>query len=236
MRILTSTIFVFAVGCSSPAKNNSVFVRPNDVGTFSLAIQSQDLTKVRELLLNVPKQPKNRTPSDDAVINLGLYVATLDGLRCSAKIVGLLEVEYEARVTRFGAVQLPSKTRTDSQTPLCLDVMARSLAHMENQEAAVLSINNYYVDLLANYNGADLELRIAAYNQLLREASKLIAEVCKRSQDDPICALRTSFIDFSTKTKGIKSRALEQNSKDVLKILGVAETSLTQIPTRRGTS
>jgi hypothetical protein len=200
--------------------HEAVFVSPESVKVYSLAIQNHDLTKVREILANVPKQRQDRAPSDDTLINLGLYTATLDGLSCNAKMVGLLEVEYQGFVSKFGAVAINNAVKNDSQTPLCLDVMARSLARMENPQAAVLMVNNYYVDLLANYDGRDLERRVAAYNQLLRESSQLIASACAKSAKDATCALKTSFLDFASKTKDIKSRALKRNAKDVLKILG----------------
>ncbi|CAN5638910.1 hypothetical protein BH10BDE1_BH10BDE1_11180 [soil metagenome] len=197
---------------------DAVFVSPESVKAFSLAIQNHDLVKVKELLSRVPKQQKDRAPSDDTLIDLGLYIATLDGLACNAKMVGLLEVEYEGKFSKFEAVKMKG-VKTDSQTPLCLDVVARSIARMEKPSSAVLAVNNYYVDLLANYDGPDLEPRVSAYNQLLVQASRLIVEACAKSAADPTCNLKKSFLDFASKTKDIKSRALKRNAKDILKIL-----------------
>lgn len=206
--------------------HEAVFISPDSVKEFSLAIQKHDLAKVRELLMKVPKQRHDRAPSDDTLINLGLYIATLDGLSCNAKMVGLLEVEYEGYVTKFGAVTMKNATQNDSQAPLCLDVMARSIAKMENPTNAVLTVNNYYVDLLANYDGRDLERRISAYNQLLREAAQLINTACAKSEKEPTCALKNSFIDVAGKTIDIKSRSLKRNANDIMKILGPGPNSV----------
>jgi hypothetical protein len=206
----------------------AVFVSAESVKAFSLAIQNHDLAKVRELLLQVPKQKKDRAPSDDTLINLGLYMATLDGLSCNAKMVGLLEMEYSGLMTKFGAVPMTGSSKSETQSPLCLDVAARSLAKMENPTTAVLTVNNYYVDLLANYEGRDLERRVSAYNQLLREAAQLISTACAKSVKDPTCELKKSFVDFAKKTKDIKSRALKRNAQDVLKILDTTTPSLTR--------
>lgn len=162
----------------------------NKVKASSLAIQSRDLPKVKELLSTVPQKSAERAPTDDQLVNLGLYIATLDGMACDLAIVKLLEEEYEAHVPNFQALVLSGKF--DFNTPLCNDVMARSLPKMEDKLKAVVQINNHYVELLNSSLDAQKNVKASKYNKLLVSASQMIAEACARSTTDPICATNGS--------------------------------------------
>jgi hypothetical protein len=189
------------------------------IKAFSLAIQSHDLAKVKELLAPVPKSSSERAPSDDQMVNLGLYIAALDGLNCDAKIVNLLEKEYEARVPKFRAIDMFGGNKSDSDTPLCRDVMARSLPSMTPLADAVLQVNNHYVRLL-NYSSRDLEKKAAKYEALLVTAAKIIQESCHRSSTDPICAMKGAYLDFAKKSSAASVNSVKKNGAAVRKILG----------------
>jgi hypothetical protein len=185
------------------------------IKAFSMAIQAHDEKKVRQLLNNVSKNSSERAPTDDEMVNLGLYIASLGGLECDGKIVELLENEYGGYVPKYNAVTIGS----DSDTPLCKDVIAKSLPKMKNQLDAVVKTNNHYIGLL-KYPSDDFEKRVAAYNKLLVQASKLIVEGCERSDTDPVCAVKAAYIHFADQTKVAKSSALKKNARDILKVLG----------------
>jgi hypothetical protein len=192
---------------------------PEKLKAFSLAIQTHDLKKVRELLASVPKAKAERAPTDDDIVNLGLYIATLDGLSCDTKIVELLESEYGATVPKFKALNLVATGRNDSNTPLCNDVMARSLPKMTDIPQAVIDVNNLYVELLNNTYDKDLDKKAAKYNRLLKEASRLVKTTCLRSSTDPACAMKNGYLDFAKKTKDVKLPAIKKNAQDILSIL-----------------
>jgi hypothetical protein len=82
-----------------------------------------------------------------------------------------------------------------------------------------LEVNNHYVEQLNRSYDHDQEKKVIQYNSLLKEASKLIAEACKKSNTDSTCAMKNGFLDFANKTKKAKSSALKKNAMDVLKVL-----------------
>lgn len=213
---------VTAYGTGIKIKSQTAGIATEDkIKAFSLAIQTHDLQKVQEILASVPKQKKERAPTDDELVNLGLYISTLDGLNCDQKIVNFLEKDYEAIIPKFKAVSISSTDKNDQNTPLCNDVMARSLPKMTDTSKAILEVNNHYVEQLNRTYDHDLDKKAAKYNGLLKQASKMIAEACKRSSTDSTCAMKNGYLDFANKTKGAKSPAIKKNAVDVLKILGV---------------
>lgn len=191
----------------------------NKVKAFSLAIQSHDYLKVKEILTNVPKKSGDRAPTDDELVNVGLYIATLDGMNCDKEIVNLLSNEYGAYVPKFKAFNFNSFSKPDSNAPLCNDVMARSFAKMKDPSNAIVEINNHYVNLLGNPYDAKLGAKAARYSKLLTTAAQAIAASCKVSSVDPICAIKGSYLDFANKTKNAKLSALKKNANSVLAIL-----------------
>ncbi|MGZ3805210.1 MAG: hypothetical protein ACXVB4_13425 [Pseudobdellovibrionaceae bacterium] len=196
-------------------------IAEDKIKAFSLAIQTHDLNKTKEILASVPKAKSERAPTDDQLVNLGLYIATLDGMNCDQKIVDLLEKEYEAVVPKFKAINLYSIDKNDQNSPLCSDVMARSLPKMSDISQAVLEVNNHYVEQLNRTFDKDLDKKVAKYNSLLKEASRIIADACKRSNTDSTCAMKNGYLDFANKTKAVKLPAVKKNAADVIKILGV---------------
>lgn len=187
------------------------------VKAFSLAIQTHDLLKLSEILAPVPKHKSERAPTDDQMVDLGLYIALLDGLECDSKIVGLLEKNYEAVVPKFGAITLAGKS--DSNVPLCNDVMARALEKMRDATDAVRETNNHYVRQLKSSYEKDFEKRVSKYNELLKAAARVIANACMRSGTEPTCVMKNGFLSFSNQTKNSKSASVRKNAVDVLKIL-----------------
>lgn len=190
---------------------------------YSLAIQSHDLPKIRLLLEKVPKKRFDRAPTDDELVNLGLYIATLDGATCDKNVIQLLETEYEGRVTSFKPIQMSGGNKFDSDSPLCENVMARSLPRMEDKVSAVAAVNNHYVDLL---NGADkkaVDQKAGRYLLLLEAAAKLIVESCQLSETDPVCAIKGSYMDFATRTKAVPLLAVKKNAKAVLGVFSSAK-------------
>lgn len=194
---------------------------PNAIKAFSLAIQSHDLPKVREIIAKIPKDPKERAPSDDQMINIGLYIATLDGLKCDPKMIYLLEKEYKGRVPKFEAINFFSLDKPDSNSPLCQNVMARSLGRMENHSEAVIKINNHYVGLLNNQFDQQLNRKAQQYNKLLVEGAKLITQRCQKSSVDPVCALKGAFVNVARTSKNFKQPAVRKNAADILAILSL---------------
>ncbi len=211
---------VTAYGTGIKISGQSAGLTSDDkIKAFSLAIQTHDLGKVKELLASVPKQKKDRAPTDDQLVDLGLYIATLDGLTCDSKVVDLLEKDYEGIVPKFKAVSLYSADKNDQNSPLCNDVIARSLPKMADLSQAVLEVNNHYVEQLNRSYDHDLEKKVVRYNSLLKEASRLIADACKKSSTDSTCAMKNGYLDFANKSKIAKSSAIKKNANDVLKIL-----------------
>jgi hypothetical protein len=195
---------------------SAVLVDENKIKAFSLAIQSHDLPKVKELLANVPKKQTERAPTDDELVNLGLYIATLDGLNCEKKIVGLLQEEYGGTVPMFRAINFYSADKPDSNAPLCNDVILRSLPKMKDRPKAIVEINNHYVGLLNNSYDSKLNEKAAKYSKLLNLAAQMIAESCKLSSTDPICATKGAYLDFANKSKSFSLPAVKKNAKDIL--------------------
>ncbi|HEY8272423.1 MAG TPA: hypothetical protein VIG33_16140 [Pseudobdellovibrionaceae bacterium] len=191
----------------------------NKIKAFSLAIQSHDLAKVKELLGAVPKEQSERAPTDDELVNLGLYIATLDGLTCDEKIVSLLEDEYGATVPMFNAINFYSTDKNDSNTPLCRDVMARSFPKMKDRSKAIVEINNHYVALLNSSYDTKLNGKAAKFSKLLNVAARAISDSCKTSSTDPACATKGAYLDFANKSKNAGVASIKKNAKDVLAIL-----------------
>jgi hypothetical protein len=189
------------------------------IKAFSLAIQSHDLPKVKELLSGVPKKQSDRAPTDDELVNFGLYIATLDGLNCDAKIVTLLEEEYGGYVPMFKAVNFYSADKPDSNSPLCRDVMARSFPKMKDRSKAIVEINNHYVALLNNSYDSKLNEKAGKYSKLLNAAAKEISSSCKTSSTDPACATKGAYLDFANKSKNAGVANVKKNAKDVLATL-----------------
>lgn len=213
----SGTVKAYATGIKITGKGAGL-VDAEKIKAFSLAIQSHDLKKVSEIIAPVPKQQKERAPSDDALINQGLYIATLDGLSCDPKIVQLLEKEYEGRVTQFGAVNIWVSGRSDSETPFCQNVMARSLSKMVPLSDAIVKVNNHYVSLIMDAED-DLPKKAAAFRELLITAAKLIAGACQKDSTDPVCATKGAFLDLSNKTKNALIKSVKSNATQVLAIL-----------------
>lgn len=191
----------------------------NKVKAFSLAVQSHDLPTVKKLISAVAKKQAERAPTDDELINLGLYIAALDGMNCDKKIVDLLEKEYEGRVSKFRAVNFFSVDKPDSNTPLCDDVIARSLPKMQDKSKAIVEVNNHYVGLLNSTYDRKLNEKAARYRKVLTVAANMIADACKLSETDPICATKGAYLDFANKTKNVKLSSVKKNAQEVLKIL-----------------
>ena len=191
----------------------------NQIKAFFLAIQSKDLEKVKELIENVPKSQAERAPTDDDMINTGLYIATLDGMNCDTRIVNLLEDEYGGRVTKFKAIEFHSSTKPSSNAPLCKDVIARSLSKMRDKSKAVIEINNYYVALLNQNYDKSRDKKAARYAKLLSAAATTIAEACKVSSTDPVCAMKGAYLNFANKSKVVKTNNIQKNARTVLSIL-----------------
>jgi hypothetical protein len=197
----------------------AIFTTRDKKSAFSLGIQAHDLAKVREVLSSVPRRRQARAPSDDQVVDLGLYIATLDGLNCDASIVELLEKEYEAVFPKFNAVSFYIADHNDSNTPLCADVVARSLARMTDLPTAVLEIHNHYVEQLNRPYDHNLDTKVGKYNSLLKEASRMIVNACKLSSIDPTCMLKNPYLNLANRTKAVKSVLLSKNANDVFEIL-----------------
>ena len=153
------------------------------------------------------------------MINLGLYIATLDGLGCDSKIVNLLEKQYGGRIPKFKAINFYSASKPDSNTPLCNDVVARSFSSMVDKSQAIVEVNNHYVALLNRSYDKQIDLKAGKYTKLLAIAARTIADACAKSSTDSICATKGAYLDFANKSKSVKLPNIQKNAKLVLGIL-----------------
>lgn len=192
------------------------------VKAYSLAIQSGDLDKVRTILAPIAKDPAERAPSDDNLVNIGLYIAATRGLDCLPEMVTLFENEYGAHIEKFGAVLIGE----ESAVPLCRDVVARSFPKMADKVEAIRKINNLYVGLLNTSFDSRRAEKAARYEKLLQRAAFAIVDACAASATDPVCSMKGAYLDFAQKTRLSSVAAFKQNAKQVIGALsGPKKTS-----------
>jgi len=202
-----------------PAESDGEIHNDPRLKSISAAIETRNLKKLREALDPIAKDPQGRSATENALINSGLYLVTLDGLKCDAKMVNLLEKVYQGRVTKFKAVSFISVDKSDSSTPLCKDVMANSLGKMKDPAMALTDVSNYYVKLMNDKAESQIEKKAAAYKKLLTTASAMIKEACKTSETDLVCSLRPAYLAIANPSKKPKTKAVEGNANSILEIL-----------------
>ena len=152
-------------------------------------------------------------------INTALYVATLEGLSCHKKIVNLLEKEYGGYITKISVMSNWNQTRSYLNSPLCNNVLARSFSKVHDKLKFIQQVNDFYIQLIS---GRDKQMNLKAkqYHKLLVVISNSINKACQKSQTDPVCAIRGSFIDIANKSKKASSPNVRKNAQTLLKILG----------------
>lgn len=210
---------VSAFGTGIKILSKSSALDADKIKTFSLAVRDQDLERAKELIKDIPKSRDERAPSDDELINIGLYLTALQGLKCDEKMVQLLQDEYQGRVTEYSMVKSFGDDEPDSNTPLCSNVMAKSLPEMNDTNKAVDYTQRYYNELQQPPFLKSYKAKIAAYHDLLLASAKLIQAGCAKSATDTTCALKPEYLKWAHAQEKSVTQAIRHNARDVLEIL-----------------
>lgn len=235
--IFSALILILAVACASKPIEEKPAVIANESAAapiaetetsiandplfkaVSAAIETRDQKMLRKVLKNISKKPEFRKSEENDILNAGLYLATLDGLKCETIIIHILEKIYQARVLKLKAVHFISVDKNHESSPLCRDVIANSLPRMNDPAVVLNEVSEYYVKLITDDSEKQIEKKAASYNRLLTTASYMIKEACKKSESDSVCQLKPTFQAFANQSKNSKTRAVKRNAGAVLDIL-----------------
>jgi hypothetical protein len=210
---------MIAYGTGIKIRSKTSALNVEKIKTFSIAVRDRDQQKAQDLIRDIPKKRDERAPSDDELINIGLYLTTIQGFDCEDKMVDLLQNQYEGRVPEFAMVKSFDSEHQDSDTPYCKTVMAKSLPQMDDAKGALTTVEHYYRNLISGKHGAYYKKKVQAYHDLLTEASKLIQRRCSKSATDPVCALKANYVKFATEQQKSQTKNVKMNATDVLSIL-----------------
>lgn len=210
---------MIAYGTGIKIRSKTSALNVEKIKTFSIAVRDHDQQRAEELIRDIPKKRDERAPSDDELINIGLYFTAMQGFGCEGKMVDLLQNQYEGRVPQFAMVRPFDDEHQDSDTPYCKNVMAKSLPQMDDAKLALTTVEHDYSNLISGKHTGDYKKKVQAYHDLLAEAAKLIQSRCSKSATDPVCAIKANYVKFATRQQKSQTKNVKTNATDVLSIL-----------------